>query len=305
MKKTLSPLIIIFTLIMAGCASQSDNNSGANNESTASEVVDESLLSPDRILNIAHRGASGHAPEHTLIAYDRVQALNGDYLEIDLQMTKDGELIAMHDPDVSRTTDGEGKVNELTLVEIAELDAGEWFNDENPKLAEEAYSGAHVPSLRDIFDTFGNDVNYYIETKQPKESPEMVSELISVLNEYDLLGADTEEGQVIIQSFSEDSLLEVQELDPTLPLIQLISYKTKANITAKQLDKISKYAVGIGANYKYLNQNYVEKVREQNLLLHPYTVNDKKDMKQMIEWGATGMFTNYPDRLNEVLEEMN
>lgn len=307
MKKILTSFTIIGLIIMTGCASPTDSTSNADNDSTEpieEKVATESLLSPDRILNIAHRGASGHAPEHTLAAYDMVQALDGDYLEIDLQMTKDGELIAMHDSDVSRTTDGEGEVNELSLEDITGLDAGEWFNDENPELAEPAYSNAHVPTLRDIFDTFGTDVNYYIETKQPEESPEMVSELISLLNEYDMLGDDTEEGQVIVQSFSEKSLLEVQELDPTLPLIQLISYKKKANITDEELDKINEYAVGIGANYKYLSKNYVKKVREHHLLLHPYTVNDKKDMKQMIEWGVTGMFTNYPDRLNEVLEEM-
>src|SRR5699024_11717818 len=83
--------------------------------------------------------------------------MNGDYLEIDLQMTEDGELIAMHDSDVDRTTGGEGAVAELTSEDIDLLDAGEWFNEENPDLAEPVFSEAKVPTLREVFETFGKE----------------------------------------------------------------------------------------------------------------------------------------------------
>ena len=81
------------------------------------------------IANVSHRGASGHAPEHTLISYDMGEKMHGDYIELDLQMTKDGQLIAMHDEKVDRTTDGTGFVKDMTLAEIKELDAGSWFNE--------------------------------------------------------------------------------------------------------------------------------------------------------------------------------
>jgi len=318
MKKIYILICLALPLILAGCTDAADGETGAagqddtavpvEKDKEVSETLDhppdpDSLLSPDRILNIAHRGASGHAPEHTIESYEKGQKLGGDYIEIDLQMTKDGELIAMHDPDVSRTTDGEGDVSELTMDDIHILDAGEWFNEENPDLAEPAFSQAQIPTLSDIFEEFGKDAKYYIETKNPDESPGMVKELVSVLEKYDMLDEDMKEGQIIIQSFSEASLKEMQELEPTLPLIQLISYEEQAEITAEELEKITEYAVGIGANYKYITEDYVQQVRDAGLLFHPYTVNEKKDMKRMIEWGATGMFTNYPDRLEEVLKE--
>ena len=84
----------------------------SNNEPVAKEV---SILESDKLLIIAHRGASGYAPEHTMESYKLAKELGADYLEIDLQMTKDGQLVAMHDETVDRTTDGEGFVSDFTL----------------------------------------------------------------------------------------------------------------------------------------------------------------------------------------------
>ncbi len=81
----------------------------------------------NHIKNIAHRGASGYAPEHTIAAYTLGQQLKGDFIEIDLQMTKDGHLVAMHDETVNRTTNGTGLVKEYTLEEIKQLNAGSFF----------------------------------------------------------------------------------------------------------------------------------------------------------------------------------
>lgn len=298
MKKNVVCLVVIFLLV--GCTAHEgvDTMTGNQNRDDSG-----SLLSPNRIINIAHRGASGHAPEHTLVSYETSEEMTGDYLEIDLQMTKDGTLIAMHDSELSRTTDGDGLVKEHTIDEIKVLDAGTWFNEENPQLAQPVFNQLEVPTLDDILEEFGTDANYYIEIKTPEEYPEMVEELVSTLDDHHLIGADVTEGQVIIQSFSEASLLEVKEVEPSLPLIQLISYEGKANISREELAHLNEYAVGIGVNYKQLNEQYVQKVRAADLLLHPYTVNEKKDMSRLIKWGVTGMFTDYPDRLDEVSKE--
>lgn len=265
------------------------------------ESIEQSLLSPNRILNIAHRGASGHAPEHTMESYRLGEEMNGDYIEIDLQMTKDGTLIAMHDEDVSRTSHQEGLVSDLTIEEIKQLDVGSWFNERFPHLANSKFTNLTVPTLDEIVTEFGTSANYYIETKQPNENPGMTNELIRVLQEHDLINQNVREGQVIIQSFSEESLKEIHKLEPSLPIIQLISYTKKAKISMQELENIREYAVGIGVNYKHLSKKYIQQVRDAGLLIHPYTVNEKSKMKQLIDWGVTGMFTNYPDRLDEVI----
>jgi glycerophosphoryl diester phosphodiesterase len=268
------------------------------------QTVQSNLPAPEtKILNVAHRGASGHAPEHTLLSYEMGEKMKGHYIEIDLQMTKDGELIAMHDVTVDRTTDGTGLVKEMTLEEIKALDAGSWFNEKYPEYAKEEFVGLEVPTLREVFDQFGSGASYYIETKSPNVYPGMEEELLKILEEYNLTGVNGRSSHVIIQSFSPESLLKIHELNPNLPLVQLISYSTPAEITATQLQVIKEYAIGVGMNFSRINEEYVKNVRESGLLIHPYTVNTKEDMRKALEWGVTGLFTNFPDRFDVVINE--
>jgi glycerophosphoryl diester phosphodiesterase len=255
------------------------------------------------IVNIAHRGASGYAPEHTIPAYQMGEQMKGDYIEIDLQMTKDGRLVAMHDEKVDRTTNGTGLVKDLTLAEIKKLDAGTWFNEKYPQLAKEGYEGLKVPTLEEVFKKFGKKANYYIETKSPDVYPGMEEELLQVLEEYKMVDSKGRTNNVLIQSFSKESLMKVHDLNPKLPLVQLFSYKTQATISDEELESIKEYAVGVGPNFSKVDGQYVKMVRNHDLQFHPYTVNERADMKKALEWGATGLFTNYPDVFNEVLSE--
>ncbi|WP_066389249.1 glycerophosphodiester phosphodiesterase [Neobacillus mesonae] len=247
------------------------------------------------ILNVSHRGASGHAPEHTLISYDMGEKMHGDYIEIDLQMTKGGQLIAMHDEKVDRTTGGTGFVKDYTLEEIKQLDAGSWFNEKYPQYANPDYAGVKVPTLEEIFQKFGKNNQYYIETKSPEIYPGMEKELLRLIDKY---GIDKE--TLLVQSFSPQSLEIMHKLDPSVKLVQLLSYKTNTAITDEEIAAIKEYAMGVGPNHTYLNEEYVQKVVNNGLEIHPYTVNDKERMAQLIDWGVTGMFTNFPDLLHEV-----
>ena len=256
-----------------------------------------------KIVNIAHRGASGYAPEHTIPAYQLGEQMKGDYIEIDLQMTKDGRLIAMHDEKVDRTTNGTGLVKDLTLAEIKKLDAGTWFNEKYPQLAKEVYEGLTVPTLEEVFKKFGKQANYYIETKSPEVYPGMEEELLQVLEEYKMVDSKGRTKNVLIQSFSKESLMKVHDMNPKLPLVQLFSYKNPATISGEELESIKEYAIGVGPNFNKVDGQYVKMVRDHDLQFHPYTVNERADMKKALEWGATGLFTNYPDVFNEVLSE--
>lgn len=256
-----------------------------------------SLLSPDRFLIIAHRGASGYAPEHTIEAYKKGEELAADYIEIDLQMTNDGRLVAMHDIDLGRTTGEDGEVREFTLDELKDFDVGTWFNQSNPELAEPVFAEQSIPALEEIFDTFGHEANYYIETKNPKYYPEMTKELIRILDAYNLLGETVDEGKVIIQSFSEQSLREIHDVEPSLPLIQLISFDDKAKLNKRAIRNIKHYAVGIGVNYRAITKDFAGKIHKADLLLHAFTVNEKTEINRLKEFGITGVFTDYPDIL--------
>lgn len=264
----------------------------------------QSNVDSSEILNVAHRGASGHAPEHTLLSYELGENMQGSYIEVDLQMTKDGELVALHDETLDRTTNGTGLVKDYTLEEIKKLDAGSWFNEEYPEQAKEEYVGLTIPTLDEVIKKFGAGARYYIETKSPEVYPGMEEKLLEVLQKHKLIGKDMKSSKVVVQSFSPESLKKISELNENVPLVQLLWYEEPAKITNKELEEYKAYSVGIGMNFDCIDEAYVQKVREHGLEIHPYTVNEKKDMEMLLGWGVTGMFTNYPDDLEEVVNNM-
>lgn len=242
---------------------------------------------------IAHRGASAYAPEHTLPAYDLAMQSGADYIEIDLQMTKEGELIALHDAEVDRTTNGSGMAKALTLDKIKALDAGSWFNEQNPQLSNPAYENVEIPTLEEIFQRYGRSANYYIETK----SPGMEEELTNLLRKHSLVQS---ESKVIIQSFHSKSLRKIHKLEPGIPLIQLYRYSEKARLTDRELRSLKKYASGIGANFENIDEDYIKKAHQHGFAVHLFTVNTDEDIQQAYEIGADGVFTDYPEKkLNE------
>ncbi|AQU78567.1 MULTISPECIES: glycerophosphodiester phosphodiesterase [Planococcus] len=273
------------------------NSIGAKGKSKEAE------FNSNRFLSIAHRGASGHAPEHTLAAYKLGEGMQADYIEVDLQMTKDGVLIAMHDEKVNRTTDGSGYVKDMTLAEIKKLDAGSWFNRAYPEKAQPEFEGLQVSTLEEVIETFGKGSRYYIETKAPSVYPGMEQELVRILEKHKLTGQNAQSSKVLVQSFSQESLLTMHDLKPEIPLVQLISYSKPAVISDLELEHIKEYAIGVGMSHTKIDRSYVEQVRHHGLLIHPYTVNERADMERLIDWGVTGIFTNYPEVLEAVLKK--
>ncbi|MGQ0814574.1 MAG: glycerophosphodiester phosphodiesterase [Gemmatimonadota bacterium] len=240
---------------------------------------------------IGHRGASGHAPEHTIPSYDRAIEIGVDYIEQDLQMTRDGVLVIMHDPTLDRTTSCSGLVIERTLAEVKQCDAGSWFDAK--------FAGTRVPTLRELFERYGKSVNYYIETKNPAEAPGMEEALLDLMEEFGLRDGAAGNWQVLIQSFSRASLLKIRMLDPRLPVIQLIEKEHDSAAIRARLDDVRSYAVGIGPSRLSVDAALVEAVHDQGLAVHPYTVNEPDEMKRLIALGVDGMFTDFPDRLRE------
>ena len=262
------------------------------------------------VLNVGHRGASGYAPEHTIPAYDLALKLGADYIEHDLQLTKDGVLVVLHDETLDRTArptaesapgDCAGLVREKTLAQIKTCDVGSWFNERYPQYARPEYVGLRIPTLEEVFREYRRSTNYYIETKSPESAPGMEEKLLRLMDEYGLTRPAADKWQVLIQSFSPASLQKVHALDPSLPLIQLFSSsETSATIQAK-LDATASYAVGIGPSKSDVDRPLVDAAHTRCLDVHPYTVNETAEMEHLVSIGVDGMFTNFPDRLEDVL----
>lgn len=250
------------------------------------------------MLVIAHRGASGYAPEHTFAAYDRALELGCDYLEQDLQMTRDGVLVCMHDETLDRTAGGmRGRVIDHDWDELRACDVGAWFNRAHPELARTEFAGQSIPRLDAVLDRYRDQTAFYIETKQPEAAPGMEAALLRLLENHDLIEPARREWRVLIQSFSAASLRTVHAADPQLPLIQLIPSRTGSRRIRTALPAIAEYAVGIGPDRRDVDPQLVAGAHALGLHVHPYTVNDEPGMLRLLEIGVDGMFTNYTDRL--------
>jgi glycerophosphoryl diester phosphodiesterase len=249
------------------------------------------LPPPPAVAIIAHRGASGHAPEHTFAAYDRAVAMGADYLEQDLQMTSDGELVVLHDDTLDRTTSGSGRVDAHSLAEVRALDAGRWFAP--------GFAGERVPTLDQVLTRYGHAQRYYIETKEPETADAMEEKLVALLARHGLVEPAADAQQVLVQSFSAASLRRVRELEPRLPLIQLVG--TRRPELLGRLDEVREYAFGIGPARALVDPALVAAAHERGLAVHPWTCNTREEHEQAVALGVDGAFSNFPDRFAGVL----
>jgi glycerophosphoryl diester phosphodiesterase len=294
---------VFIALLAAALACESDRTATA--PITPPSALAQKINAADRVLAVGHRGASGYAPEHTIASYDLALELGADYIEQDLQLTKDGVLVALHDPTLNRTARGTpqnctGLVIEKTLAQIKTCDVGSWFNQAFPQAAKPEYIGLTIPTLEEVFERYRHRANYYIETKNPEEAPQMEEKLLALLEKFNLRDNAVKRNQVLIQSFSAASLQKIHSLDAELPLIQLFPGASSATIRGT-LDQVKTYAVGIGPSQGSVDAALVAAAHARCLDIHPYTVNDPTAMANLVALGVDGMFTNFPDRLNALL----
>ena len=139
------------------------------------------LMPSEDFLIIAHRGASAYVPENTLASYELAEELDADYIELDIHLTKDGELAVMHDEDVSGTTEANGEIGELTLAELKELSANFRHKDKEKKAVSGPSEAYEVPTLREVFGQFGDNMNFIIELKDPKDYPGIEEKLVDTI----------------------------------------------------------------------------------------------------------------------------
>ena len=234
------------------------------------------------MLAIAHRGASGYAPENTFAAFRRAIALGAGFIETDLQLSRDARLVAIHDATVNRTTNGQGAVHDMTLAELRRLDAGSWFGSE--------FAGERIPTIEEILE-FANkhDVVFYLEMK-PSGSWGGEHALISALRE------SREIARTVVISFDAAILAAVRKIEPTL----MTGLLFEGHIP-NPLDK----AVEIGARQLAVRGDLVtprllKEARGHDLQVVCWTVNHPGHMRLLVQAGVDGIISDYPDRLLEL-----
>ena len=242
---------------------------------------------------LAHRGASGSAPETTLASYRLALRMKVDFLELDVQMTRDGELVAIHDTTVDRTSDGKGAVGQMTLAELRKLDAGSWFNRTRPERARPEYAGERIPLLQEIIDLARPAAaGLYIETKSPELYPEEFEAKLLEVIKRNRFGS-----RVVVQSFSARSVEKVRALDKSIRTALLVEDLKKDPVEAT----LAAGAPELAIRYTLLTPEIAKRARDKGLGLTVWTANDEASMKRMIELGVDRIITDFPERLNSLL----
>jgi glycerophosphoryl diester phosphodiesterase len=241
-----------------------------------------------KIWTIAHRGASGHAPENTMAAFRRAVELGARFIETDLQITRDARLVAIHDSTLDRTTNGKGQIHLRTLEEIRGLDAGAWFKD-----GAKSFEGERVPTLGEILDfATEGDVIFYLEIKSGAAWG-VEHAVVAALRDRNA------EAGVVILSFDPVSLDMVRRLDTTImtgflcehPVGDLVERTVRAG--ARQLV----------ARGDLITADMVKKAHHAGLQVVAWTINEIEQMQRLIAATVDGIITDYPDRLLELLRE--
>ncbi|MFF4844578.1 glycerophosphodiester phosphodiesterase [Streptomyces collinus] len=255
----------------------------------------------DRPTVVAHRGASAYAPENTLASIDEAAKLGFTWVENDVQRTKDGELVVIHDDSLRRTTDVEKvfpdrapwKVKDFTAAEIARLDAGGWFSP--------AYAGTRVPTLEQYMRRVErNHEKLLLEIKNPELYPGIEQQTLKLLGNEGWLGPRHRD-RLIVQSFSADSVRTVHELRPAVTTAYL------GRPPVGELPAYAHFADLINPSYGSISAAYVSAVHTfsgphgRTLGVFAWTVDDPAIAWQVAGYGVDGVITNRPDVVRAAL----
>ena len=236
-----------------------------------------------QVENVAHRGATAYAPENTIAGFDLAVEMKADYIEIDLQRSKDGELVIIHDTTVDRTTDGTGKVGDLPLEQLRSLDAGSWKGEQ--------FAGEQIPTFEEILDRYHGKVGILIELKAPELYPGIEEQVAAILIERNLDKPQNE--KIIIQSFNLESMKKMDQLLPKVPIGVLTS--NRAHTTVEALQEFATYADWFNPSYGIVTEELVNHVHALNMQIASWTVRSQEAADFLFEMRVDAIITDYPD----------
>ena len=219
-------------------------------------------------LRIGHRGARGHEPENTLRSIRRALELGANAVEIDVWLVE-GELVVFHDSTLDRTTNGTGPLSRKTLAQLRALDAGQ---------------GERIPTLREVVETVDRRALINIELKGPRTAGP-VAALIG-----ECVGNGWSYGHFLVSSFRPSELRAIP--DERIPIGLLLAHPTRLCwFNARRVR-----AVAVNVALRYATPAFIGEAHSRGLRVCDYTVNEPADIARLREWGADGVFTDYPER---------
>ncbi len=232
---------------------------------------------------IGHRGASGHAPENTLAAFERAVELGAGFIETDLHLTRDAHFVAIHDRTLERTTNGRGAVRDFTLAQLRDLEAGLWYD--------RMYMGERIPTIEEILAFARNhDIVVYLELKY-EAAWGMHHALVGALRNPE------DAARTVVISFDPGALADLRKLDATIMTGVLVE-EARADLVKATVDAGARQ---LCPRSTLVTSALVDEAHRSDLHIATWTVNDPEEMRAVIAAGVDGVMTDFPDRLRSVI----
>lgn len=252
-------------------------------------------LAPARPAVIAHRGGAGIAPENTLLAFAAGLAYS-EALELDVRLTADGQIVVIHDETVDRTTSGTGRVRELTVAQLKELDAGYWFTPDGVNYPYRG-RGVEIPLLSEVLDAFP-DVSLIIEIKD--EDEEAARALAALLAEKGRAE------RVVVGSFNDRVIAAFRRASPQTPTTaamgEAVRFLVLSRLGLDSLVRVPWQSLSVPPRYgplPVISSGLIEAAHRKGVPVHAWTINDLDEARRLAALGVDGIITDYPDRILE------
>ncbi|MFC5590634.1 glycerophosphodiester phosphodiesterase [Sporosarcina soli] len=229
----------------------------------------------------AHRGSSGTHPENTIAAFQEAARLPIQGVELDVHLSKDGELVVIHDEKINRTSKGKGFVKDMTLAELKAFDFGSWFSDD--------FKGQTIPTLREVLELFA-DTSHHLNIELKSDMfpyPGMVGKVVALVEEMEF---DT---RVVLSSFDHESIRAAKQVAPHLETAPLFK-----EVLVDPLDYM--YNVPADALHLYFRTAFRPSIQEAlktGAIIRTYTVNKEKDAEALRDIGVSAIFTDFPEKM--------
>jgi glycerophosphoryl diester phosphodiesterase len=237
----------------------------------------------------AHRGASAHAPENTLAAFKLAEEAGAPAVELDVKLSLDGEVVVIHDPDLERTTGTKGWVNQLTLAELRQLDAGSFFN--------QTFKGEKIPLLEEVFDLLGRRLLINIElTNYASPRDSLVEKTAALVMRCGM------QDSVFFSSFSPTNLLRARGLLPNVP-VGLLAMEGSAGWWTRSFMARWFFPSFVHPFRTDATPIFIRNEHRRGRRVNVWTVNDADEMRRLFHSKVDGIFTDDPALAKRVLEE--
>ncbi|MED9971757.1 MAG: glycerophosphodiester phosphodiesterase family protein [Lachnospira sp.] len=229
---------------------------------------------------MAHRGASTEAPENTMAAFQKAIDDMADYIELDVQLTNNGEVIVMHDSNAYRTTGVDANIVNMTYKEVKTLDAGSWFSDE--------YVGENVPSLKEVLELTQGKIKLNIELKPADNGTALAKNTVRLIEKYNMVN------DCVITSFSESALKAVKTYNQEIKVGYILSAAYGDFYDMKNVDFFS-------VNAAFLSKRTIDAIHNSGKRVYAWTVNNKESIKNLTNKGVDGIITDNPVLARETI----